>query len=398
MKWSNLILKVTDIIKHDDIEKWKIGDRILISAGTGSGKTTFVRNTLTEHANSFGNKILLLVNRTPLQYQIQHNLQELDKSDFIDVRTYQSLENELLQEVHNFDAYKFIVCDEAHYFFSDAQFNNKTNLILNLIKDELKDKVVILMSATANLLKSYLKIDESCIYKLDNNYMYIEGIYTYKNQEVIFQMLNSLPKGEKAIYFSKSVEKAFDMAQQLNDAGFICSYGNRKYSRYIDEDELNNIQQDERFECQVLCCTTALDNGINIIDEQVKHIIIDVLDIDTVIQCIGRKRVVYVTERAKLYLREVDIRYANTIYNSVTKDLEQAVYLKRNGERAFRKKYHKQDYSKFLIDIDEDAMRVNEAGAWKYQQIKSMCSAIKNKEKAWLQIPVSYTHLTLPTT
>lgn len=386
MKWSNLILKVTDIIRHDDIEQWKLGGRILISAGTGRGKTHWVINTLSEYANTFGNKILFLVNRAPLQHQIQYKLQELGKSDLIDVRTYQSLENEILQGTHNFDEYKFIVCDEAHYFFSDAQFNNKTNLILNLIKDELKDKVVILMSATANLLKSYLKIDESCIYKLDNNYMYIEGIYTYKNQEVIFQMLNSLPKGEKAIYFSKSVEKAFDMAQQLNDAGFICSYGNRKYSRYIDKDELNNIQRNERFECQVLCCTTALDNGINIIDEQVKHIIIDVLDIDTVIQCIGRKRAVYIRERVKLYLREVDIRYANTIYNSVTKDLEQAVYLKRNGERAFKKKYRKKDYIKYLIDVDEDTIRVNEAGAWKFRQIEQTCKAIKNKEKTWLQM------------
>lgn len=386
VEWTRLILKVSDIITHQEIEKWKIGDRILISAGTGRGKTYFVLNVLIDHANTFGNKILFIVNRAPLQHQIQHKLQELSKSELIDVRTYQSVENEILQKTHNFDDYKFIVCDEAHYFFSDAQFNNKTNLILNLIKDELKDKVVILMSATSKLLKGYLKVDESFVYNLDNDYSYIEGIYTYKNQDVIEQMLQSLPKNEKAIYFSKSVEKAFNMTRTLGNASFICSYGNRKYSRYIDKNELNNIKQNERFECQVLCCTTALDNGINIIDAQVKHIIIDVLDIDTVIQCIGRKRIVYVTERVKLYLREVNGSYAHTIYNSVTKELDQASYLLHHGEKAFRKKYHKQDYSKFLIDIDEDAMRVNEAGAWKYQQIKSMCSAIKNKEKTWLQI------------
>ncbi|MDU6975894.1 MAG: DEAD/DEAH box helicase family protein [Clostridiales bacterium] len=386
MKWQDFILKVTDIIKYDDIEKWQLGDRILITAGTGTGKTYFVMNSLTKHANTFGAKILLLVNRVPLQNQIQYNCQELDENDVIDVKTYQSLENEILQDTHSFDEYKFIVCDEAHYFFSDAQFNNKTNLVLNLIKDGFKDKVVILMSATAILLTGYLKIDKRFVYTVKNNYNYIEGIYTYKNQDVIVQMLQSLPKDEKAIYFSKSVEKAFDMAQKLSDASFICSKGNSKHSQHINKGELNNIQQNECFECQVLCCTTALDNGINIIDEQVKHIIVDVFDIDTVIQCIGRKRVVYVRESVKLYFREVDIRYANTIYNSVTKDLEQASYLLHHGEKAFRKKYHKQDYSKFLIDIDEDAMRVNEAGAWKYQQIKSMCSAIKNKEKTWLQI------------
>lgn len=386
MKWSRLILKVTDIITHQEVEKWQLGDRILISAGTGKGKTYFVIDVLTDHANTFGGKILFLVNRTPLQQQIQLKLQELDKSDLMDVRTYQRVENEILQGAHNFNEYKFIVCDEAHYFFSDAQFNNKTNLVLNLIKDEVKDKVVILMSATPKLLKGYLKIDARFIYTLETDYTYIEGIYTYKKQDVILQMLQALPQGEKAIYFSKSVEKAYEVSQNLENASFICSNGNIKYARYTDTIELNNIQQNERFECQVLCCTTALDNGINIIDEQVKHIIVDVLDIDTVIQCIGRKRVVYVTERVKLYLREVDIRYANTIYNSVTKDLDQAVYLKKNGERAFRKKYHKQDYSKFLIDIGEDAISVNEAGAWKFRQIEQTCKAIKNKEKTWLQM------------
>lgn len=378
--------RVSDIITSQEIEKWQLGGRILISAGTGRGKTHFVINTLSEYANTFENKILFLVNRAPLQQQIQHKLQELGKSELIDVRTYQSLENELLQKTQDFDEYKFIVCDEGHYFFSDAQFNNKTNLILNLIKDELKDKVVILMSATPKLLKGYLKVDESLVYNLDNDYSYIEGIYTYKNQDVIIQMLQSLPKDEKAIYFSKSVEKAYEMAHNLHDTSFICSYGNRKYSRYINEDELNNIQQNERFECQVLCCTTALDNGINIIDEQVKHIIVDVLDIDTVIQCFGRKRISHNGEKVKIYLREVDMRYANTIYNSVVKDLEQASYLLHYGERAFRKKYQKQDYSKYLIDIDEDAIRVNEAGAWKFRQIEQMCSAIKHKEKTWLQM------------
>lgn len=379
------MLKVSDVIKGKEIEKWQQGYRILISAGTGTGKTYFVKRVLTEHANTFGNKILLLVNRTPLQEQIQNNLQEIDGHDVIDVRTYQSLENEILKGTHNFDDYKFVVCDEAHYFFSDALFNNKTNLILNLIKDELQDKVVILMSATANLLKSYLKIDDSLIYIVKNSYHGLDGIYTYKNQETIEQLLKSLPPNEKAIYFTQSVEKAYEMSLTLSDAGFICSQGNKK-SCHMNKEELQNIQQNERFECQVLCCTTALDNGINIIDGQVKHIIIDVFDLDTVIQCIGRKRIVDIGEKFKLYLKEVDARYANTIYNSVSKDLEQASYLLHYREKAFRKKYQKQDYSKFLIDISEDSITVNEAGAWKFNQTKKVCSTIKKKEKTWLEM------------
>lgn len=109
MKWQDFMLKVSDLIKHEEIEKWQLGDRILITAGTGTGKTYFVMNSLTKHANTFGAKILLLVNRAPLQNQIQHNHQELGKSDLIDVRTYQSVENEILQGTHDFAEYKFIV-------------------------------------------------------------------------------------------------------------------------------------------------------------------------------------------------------------------------------------------------------------------------------------------------
>ena len=46
--------RVSDIIKAHDIEQWRIGDKILINARTGSGKTYFVNNKLIYYADVTG--------------------------------------------------------------------------------------------------------------------------------------------------------------------------------------------------------------------------------------------------------------------------------------------------------------------------------------------------------
>lgn len=49
--------------------------------------------------------------------------------------------------------------------------------------------------------------------------------------------------------------------------------------------------------------TTVLDNGVNVKDASVKHIITDLTDDISIIQCVGRKRVLSDTDRVTLYFR-----------------------------------------------------------------------------------------------
>lgn len=67
----------------------------------------------------------------------------------------------------NFD---YIIIDEAHYLFQDALFNRNTEIMLDMVEQLQKSKVIILMSATADLLKEYfvgrIKKDLLCTIRL----------------------------------------------------------------------------------------------------------------------------------------------------------------------------------------------------------------------------------------
>lgn len=376
--------RVSDIIQADDIERWQLGNKILIRAGTGRGKTYFVKNILLQYADNNKNRILFLSNRKSLQDQTLSELIQENKHEYIECMTYQKLEQEILNQTVDLDRFKYIVCDEAHYFFMDSTFNNMTNLSANYIRDCTNDKIVILMTATPRRLKSYFEVPSEQTYKIDTEYDYIGEIFRYSKIDTIIKVLNTLPKGEKAIFFT-SAEKAHDAYTQIYDACFICS--NSHYRRKsINKEELKSIQEDSRFTSRVLCTTTVLDNGVNIIDSQVKHIVVDMIDVDTVIQCIGRKRVTSANDRITLYIADKGFHSIQTCYNKVCQDLEQAIYLRDYGEEEFRRKYRKKIYNKQLIDIDVDGIKINEVAAWKYSELKSEYRRMLSIPDGWLKM------------
>lgn len=376
--------KVSDIIQAYDIEQWYKGNKILIRAGTGRGKTYFVKNILPQYADNDKNRILFLSNRKSLQEQTLGELRQENKHEHIECMTYQKLEQDILNEVVDMDRFKYIVCDEAHYFFMDSTFNHMTNLSANYIKDCTDDKIVILMTATPRRLKAYFNIPQEQVYEIDMEYAYIKEIYRYSKLDTVIKMLNTLPKGEKAIFFT-SANKAYDASMKIYDACFICSSSNAK-RKLSDTEELRSIQENSKFSHRVLCTTTVLDNGVNIIDSQVKHIVVDMVDVDTVIQCIGRKRVQSPSDRINLYIANKGHSSIQTYYNKVVNDLEQAIYLRDHGEEAFRKKYRKKDYNKQLIDIDVDTIKINDVAAWKYSELKNEYGQMLRIQDGWLKV------------
>ena len=64
---------------------------------------------------------------------------------------------------------------------------------------------------------------------------------------------------------------------------------------YLDADskeseEWEKLCREERFDEQVMLCTTVLDCGVNIHDKKLRHIVLAADNQTTFIQCIGRKR------------------------------------------------------------------------------------------------------------
>ena len=145
------IIFLTDNI--DDMYKaWRVPDEVYIQTPTGSGKTTFILETLSAFAISEGREILLLVNRKILKNQIKHELaeqhgmeglrdEEIEKiKDFagITVMSYQEVQEQLKSNRFLFTLFGerrffYIVFDEAHYLLQDAQFNRDIAYMLAAI-------------------------------------------------------------------------------------------------------------------------------------------------------------------------------------------------------------------------------------------------------------------------
>ncbi|MBE0344053.1 DUF2075 domain-containing protein, partial [Paenibacillus sp. 28ISP30-2] len=139
---------VTEKINGEEVE-WKNGDIILISSGTASGKSYFIRNKLEQLADQQNVNILLLVNRKNLYDQ---NKEAIEDSSRIKVELYQTIENQLNNdEEYDFSPYTYIVCDESHYFTTDSGFNDNSDDSLQAILG-LQSQIRIFMSATRQVL------------------------------------------------------------------------------------------------------------------------------------------------------------------------------------------------------------------------------------------------------
>ena len=108
---------VTDVI-GESYKTWQTGV-VLINAGTGTGKTTFIVKELNEWAEITGTKILYLCNRSALRSQVVKQAEAEEKAktlndnapdddigeEHLDIWTYQALEKMKLCNPEKLDAF-----------------------------------------------------------------------------------------------------------------------------------------------------------------------------------------------------------------------------------------------------------------------------------------------------
>ena len=88
---------ISDIISLNDIDNWHNGETVLISAGCGAGKSYFIKNILYAKALQQNKKILMLIHRTNCVNQFQMEIEKDNKTDVIDIKTYQSVEARIIK-------------------------------------------------------------------------------------------------------------------------------------------------------------------------------------------------------------------------------------------------------------------------------------------------------------
>ena len=303
---------ISDIIPQEKIATWKQGDRILISAATGSGKTEFVFKNLYEYCKKRKKRILLFLNRIILKEQLSNK--EFDKT--VTIRLYQSEENTIIRESYNdsftFEEYDYIVFDEAHYFMTDSDFSTSTDLLLKLAMRNYPEKTLLFITATPENLVN-LNIIKNTIppYVVKRDTSFIKNLYFYRiirnNLQVIRSIVKSVPEDSKLIYFGNA-EIAFTLAKEFEDSTFLCADTNRFYGRYYKNDEKDiksKLAKTEKFDKKYLFTTRVLDNGVSLNDRSIKYVIIDdSIDPIVVLQMLGRKRILDENDTINLYIRD----------------------------------------------------------------------------------------------
>jgi hypothetical protein len=239
----------------------------------------------------------------------------------------------------------------------------------------MKDKIFIFITATPAVLLNYQK-DYEYVYTIPQDYSYIKNLYFYNNEDLPESIFQRIPKSEKILYFSSDARQSYDLSLKFN-TGFICSEGNKLYSK-SNASIRDQIEKESKFDSRILCSTKVLDNGINIIDKKLKHIIIDMLDPITFIQCLGRKRVFDEDDRINLYVRNHHGGILNFNKMKVKERLQIVDEFEQLGSSDFQEAYRKKEFDS-VIDND---FKMNEAKKQCYRtQLEYLETMMKDEEK-----------------
>ena len=276
--------KVNGKIRDDLDARWCPRKPVFISAQTGKGKNYFIEKTLLpyirdlNYVNGTKYKVLILSNRLALKQQIFNRLNGTDDSyddeenrkpyhysDAADVMTYQNLlysEYELKRrQEREHSKYLYVICDEAHFFTSDAMFNPNTQKILEKIVDIFKNVIRVYMSATPyECLKYINKYDSRALIK-DKESKNVKS----KDENTLEQ------ENDKS---KEKIERVYVInADSKNDSVF---------QEIVKNERLNK-------DTYVLISTSVFDNGINLTG--IKNIVVSDMEKAKCMQMVGRARV-----------------------------------------------------------------------------------------------------------
>lgn len=396
-------------------KKWKKGDIVRIQAQTGTGKTYFIKSVLIPHMESWEH-MLIVANRINLKRQLKKDLikyynekmpetlKELDSLTTIGnvtILSYQTIAELKKADKYgltnlNLDNYDYIICDECHFFFSDGAFNNKCYLAWQeLIKNRHRNAIKIFISATMDEVVKTIdmsvdKIHETGFgtYKNCTLFKYSTGIdYSYLNtqyfsniKDITLTIKNDIG-GEKWLIFVTKKSDAQYIKEHLEGNKIVSII--TKDTDITENEDLQSIIIESKYKCDVLVCTKAMDNGINIADDSVKNIVIMAWDKISFIQELGRVRVdIDDAPLINLYIPTMSWSAFNTLITKQYEYKEKLIEFYRKEKTEFNAKYD-YDYDKLPKDIfileKDKGWKINITGEIRLIKDKQFAEEMCNK-------------------
>lgn len=386
---------VSDIIGND-YKRWK-DEFVVLDCGTGTGKTYFCTKILGRYAENERRKILYLCNRSRLRKQVYEEVKRLKLTNVIYVTSYQSLQQRI-QNGEQISSYDYIIADECHYFTTDSTFNEYTDVAYNYIMKQ-KESVVLFISATAKKFFKYLldtnKVKKRNHYRLDKDYSYVSKVYFYKKDELT-SIIDDILENEadsKIVVFCNAGKRIFEMSKIYREqAQYYCSKSTADHKLKTlcgwDDGTAEKCIVHNTFEKRILFTTSVLDNGIDLKDEKIKHIFSELVDIDMMVQALGRKRSVNDNDTCIFYIREYQTKGIQGFLNSTKKQLEPVeLYLldydkfyKKYGQGKNRDKIKKNKifYNDIKKKKNSGRIKINQCRFQKYEQDFTIFSSMKD--------------------
>ena len=376
-------------------DKWTAQQPVFIWAPTSRGKNHFIEHEILPYVkklnreNGTGYKVLIFSNRLALKAQIKAHLNGkederdlYDFGEFADVATYQSLlklaSYFYRKQQNKLDRYLYVICDEAHFFTSDAQFNPETDKILRAIDGIFRNAVRVYMSATPKECLYWIlftevdsiKLREGVTHRLEMLEYHFKGNYDYLDlkrfqdfDETFLQHIaNSVAdQSERWLIFiddkneiervAKKLREHLDGRVQKPDDVVKTLSSEKKNSKLFE-----NIVKDEELpgNTQVLLTTSVLDNGVNI--KYVNNIVVSDMDQVECLQQVGRARVVSEDEHKTLYLKQ----FTKQDVELRRKDIErrQAAYYR------FDKAFNREDFDPQQVSFFFDKQYQGNKADW----------------------------------
>lgn len=376
------------------------GEIILIKAPTGTGKSHLIFYNLLGEAVERKKRILYLVNRRILKKQIKEELENqverqlykkygysIDVSDYISVRTYQSIEKSIKQNlsifIYQFGHFDFVVYDECHYFYTESNYNTNTQLSYEFLRRRFIDKVQIFMSATMDgmenkiknwkyaylseeeqqyknqcHLNSILGKNQNCLreYYIKKNYDYIEP-QIFDDMKTLVDLIKN--SKNKWLIFTDGKEKGQSIKKELingNDKGTQdVVYIDANYEKDEEAKQaVSEIGKTKHCNRKIIITTAVMDVGVSFHDIELRNIVILADTEDEFIQMLGRKR--SGAEKVKLYICKRNVKHFTRRYQQVKSILEfydlyknefEGIYERNTSERYLINGYEHLYYKVF---------------------------------------------------
>lgn len=353
-------------IKKGIVNRWETQQAVVISAQTGQGKNFFIENKLIPYVealnyeNQMKLRVLIISNRLALQCQINNRIRGNDDlygddgriysyKNIVDVITYQGLlrQKAYLERVQmdKKSRYIFVICDEAHFFTSDAMFNPNTANILQAIITVFRQAIRIYMTATPYEALEYINEYEErqmVFYHFQRDYSYLD-VNTYSEIEELYgEIVKSVARKEKWLIFIDDREKCKTVKRGLEIMGEKMNISMKNADSEIEkiyavnadskkEAVYNSILCRESLgkDIDVLITTSVLDNGVNFRD--INNIVVSDMSMVKCLQMVGRARVRDKNDSKTLYIKRPNKKY---IQNRIH-DLEKQKEAYHNFELAY---------------------------------------------------------------